>query len=151
MPGGGKVAVVILWIQFALGACVSAVFLAAASIALGASDSADWTELSSVAPWLPALLLALVGLVVAVTIFTAVFAVKIPKRSARARFWCVTLQVVSIVLSLVEFTIAVSSGESLTGGTDQSSNLGSGCMGLVLSLILIALLSTNDMRKWCDR
>lgn len=147
MPGGGKVAVVILWIQFGLSACASVLIIAAFGMLTSEATTDDWDVIVSEAPWVPPVLLGIVALIIGFTVLRAVFAVKIPQRSARARFWCVAMEVVGIALSLVAWALSA----SLDGDAMTESNTGGNCLGLILSIILIALLSTGDMQKWCNR
>lgn len=151
MPGGGKVAVVILWIQFGLSACLAALVVLAISLLFDGSTSIEWDLVLTEAPWVPPVLILLVAAFLAQVVLRAVFATKIPQRSARARFWCVTLEVVGIALGLILWAVPASLGASTTDGTGMESNPAGNCLGLILSIVLISLLSTSDMREWCDR
>ncbi|WP_460498288.1 hypothetical protein [Glycomyces tarimensis] len=152
MPGGGKGAVVLLWILFGFGICAGLIAIVAlvGIFTVLSSSSNALGVVQSEYPLLLPVFVVMVLQVVAWTILRGVFAVRIIRRSSSARSGAVALEVIGIALTIVSTLVLMSmeiDGEPLSGTGD----LGGTCIGLILSGIVIGLLSTTDMREWCDR
>lgn len=149
MPGSGKGAVVLLWIMFGFGICGGLGVVVATSTLLNLS-AAQLDQVLSRQPWVLVVMVLSVLQIVVWTILRGVFAVKIPRRSRSARSGAVALEVLGIIVSIATWVILanIATPGPATGGPGEQTG---SCIGLVLSLVIIGLLSTRDMHEWCDR
>ncbi|WP_030158843.1 hypothetical protein [Glycomyces sp. NRRL B-16210] len=147
MPGGGKFVVVLLWIRFGLGIC-AALGLVAAVSAVNAMPAA--AEL--LPSWYTGFVALSVIQAIVWVIFYAVFAVKLPQRSSSARTGAIVLEVVGVALTALGYAVMQGTYADLSAqGADFTGTYLGSCLGLVLSIIVIAILAGNEMKQWCDR
>ncbi|THV40931.1 hypothetical protein [Glycomyces buryatensis] len=147
MPGGGKFVVVLLWIRFGIGIC--------AAIGLGATNSAlsDNPGAQELLPdWFGTFVAFSVIQTIIWVILYAVFAVKLTQRSSSARTGTLVLEIVGLALTGLSYALMQGTYSNLAehGADFTGTYIGSG-IGLVLSLIVIGILVSNEMKQWCDR
>lgn len=147
MPGGGKFVVVLLWIRFGLGICAGLGLIVSMGTLNSLSGGADLLP-----SWFGAFVTFSVIQTIIWVIFYAVFAVKLPQRISSARTGTITLEILGIILSGISYALMQGTYSDLAAqGADFTSTYVGSCIGLILSIIVIAILAGQDMRDWCDR
>jgi len=146
MPGLTTTAFVLLWVMFVFGLLGT---LNMASFAVFRPELLIWTYpgLGSMRPFVVALI---VVQGIAWTIMRGFLAVKIARRSARARTAAFVIETIGIAFQ-VAFAIilfsAMNSGLSDPGSFRYTFD----CTGIVLPILIICFLSSARSRQWCDR
>lgn len=146
MPGTTATAVVLLWIMFGAGLCVS--LIAPAYGFLGAVMTNG-----GLPPGILPGLLVVAAVLVVWSVLRAVAAVKLRRRSRRARLGAIVLEGTGLVLTVAVMVVASRSPAQGSGGViafDFSAVLFTS-PGIVPSLIIIVMLALSDSQRWCDR
>ena len=147
MPGGGKFVVVLLWIRFGLGICATIGLVTAASAVNAIPSAAELLP-----DWYDGFVTFSVIQAIIWVVFYAVFAVKLPQRSSSARTGAIVLEVLGLAFTGLGYLVMQSTYADLAAqGADFTSTYLGSCLGLVLSIIVIAILAGNEMKQWCDR
>jgi hypothetical protein len=148
MPGTTKGAVVLLWILFGFGICGGVLGVVGYAGLAALETQGDIVIPSSLMPFLIASTIQ----IVIWTVLRGVFAVKIAKRSAGARTGAIILELVGVGLGILAW---IFTPEVEVSGAEASTNAASGMIGAIIGIalaaIVIALLSTADSKRWCDR
>ncbi|WP_157930822.1 hypothetical protein [Glycomyces xiaoerkulensis] len=158
MPGMTTAAVVFLWIQFGFGAC--------GTLALGGSVLMMQVGNLAGPGGISILFFLYVLQGIVWTVLRGVFAVKIKRRSGRARTAAVVLEAVGLALMVASWVLSAAmpgammgampygSDMEVTTSAEASGMIGGvvgGLIGVAMSILTMAFLSTPDSRRWCNR
>lgn len=145
MPGGGKFVVVLLWVRFGLGICASI-----GLVALSAALSDDQAASDLLPDWYGAFTAFTIVQTVVWVVLYAVFAVKLTQASETARRGTLFLEGVGLLLAAASFILMRDTYSDLAAqGADFTGTYASAFIGAVLSLAVIAILSSREMRAFC--
>ena len=147
MPGGGKFVVVLLWIRFGLGICAAFVLGVAASAVNETPEAAELLP-----DWFGGFVALSIIQTIIWVIFYAVFTVKLPQRSSSARTGTVVLEVIGLALTGISYAVMQDTYSDLAEqGADFTITYAGSCIGVILSVIVIGILASREMKHWCDR
>jgi hypothetical protein len=146
MPGLTTTAVVLLWVMFGfglLGTMFTGLFLAL------------WPDLfkaaySGLGPMLPVIMAVILAQGLAWTIMRGFLAVKITRRSARARTAALVVETIGMAFQ-VAFAIVLLSAVTADLPDTGSFRYSFDCTGIVVPILVICFLSNARARQWCDR
>ncbi|THV41424.1 hypothetical protein [Glycomyces buryatensis] len=148
MSGAGKIAVANLWLQVAFGTCGFLIFSGMLSdLAEGPGTAFSFQPEPEMPTSVIQALTIVNGLLLVMVIVRAVLAVQITLRRRWARTTAITLEGVSIGLGVVLVTVYTAGGGEASAGMVAAGD----CLGLLLSLLIVLLLATEDMKQWCNR
>ncbi|GAA2263834.1 hypothetical protein GCM10009853_016400 [Glycomyces scopariae] len=156
MPGLTSTAVVLLWVLLGVGACGS-VYLPVSGYFTTA-----WAD-DGLEPGLGAVIAVSSAVLLVLTVARGLFAVRIRRRSARARTGAIAAESVGLAVALASWFVAgalapVTSTTDTGAGLETTTSYGPNvvaiaytCPGIILSILVIVFLSTAPSRSWCDR
>lgn len=144
MPGAVKAALALLWVMFALSVCGGIGSVLAFSVA-GIVEDQGALEVSDL---FKGFLLLMVAQAITFAVLRGVLAVRIARRSENARRYAIGVEFAYVALMALSLFF---SPEVDGSGAGPGASLGSSIVGLAVSAVIIALLTSESAKYWCDR
>ena len=145
MPGLTTTSVVLLWVMAGFGGLNALVVIPMAVFLPDLFEAA----FPNLGPWMPALVAVTFSQALAWAMLRGFLAVKIARRSARARRAAIVVESIGmafqVALAVVMFSALAA--DPPDGGFRYSFD----CTGIVLPILVLCFLTTARSRQWCDR